>query len=273
MSLHDDYARMTPYELAVGEPERADELVRAVEEEAAGRGADPEALHSFVTMGAVEALVRELAGADALTGAVHRYGALVFHVFHFTRARQPLYLLGTHAARLLVEGAPEGEPVAPAPAGYLQLPRHLFWAPGEDATPESVDGLFWTTTRAGALHALLATGLRPDRAGFGIVPLPEAPLSEAEAWLGVDARGDGDDFASSMPGGEIDALYEVRTSGEIFKLLARFFAYAASVPHALRRMEPPERAGDDGPEPSSLPFTRVTLYAGEPDAERVEEGA
>jgi hypothetical protein len=266
MSLHDDYARITPYELAFGEPERADELVRAVEEEAAGRGADPDAPHAFVTMGAVEAFVRELAGTDAPAGAVHRYGALAFHAFHFTRAQRPVYLLDTHAARLLVEGAPEGEPIAPAPAGYLQLPRHLVWAPGEDDTPESVDGLFWTATGAGALHVLLATGLRPDRGGFGIVPLPEAPLAEAATWLGVDARGDGGDFASSMPGGEIDALYEVRTSGEILKLLGRFFAYAESVPEALQGPEPEEGAGEGGPQPSRLPFTRVTLHTREPDA-------
>lgn len=259
MSLHDAYARITPFELAFQEPERADRLEQAIEEEAAARGTDSEVPHSFVTMAAVEAFARELAGVVAEPGAVRRYGALAFHAYHFARAGRPLYLLSTHVVRLLVEGAPEGEPRPPEPAGYLQLPQHLVWAPGEGVNPESVDGLFWTATSRGALHVLLATGVRPDRAGVGIVPLPEAPLDEAVSWLSVDARG-GDDFASSMPGGEIDALYGVETSGEIFKLLGRFFAYASSVPEALDRVDP-GTAVDDGPRPSTLPFTRVELHA------------
>jgi len=261
MSLHDAYARVTPYELAFRDRARADELVQAVEGEAKGRGgALPDEPEAFLMMASVEAFVRALEGPDAPTGAMFHYGALVYQGFHFTRAGCPLFLLGTHAARFLVEGAPDGEPKAPAPAGYLQLPRHLFWTTGDDETPESVDGVFWTLTTDGVLRALLAMGIRPDRAGLGVVQLPEAPIDEAHAWMGVDARGDGSDFSSSMPGGDIDTLYAFRTAGEVLKLLARFFAYAVSVPLALQAGMAPDASDRDGPQPSSLPFTRVSLH-------------
>jgi hypothetical protein len=77
--------------------------------------------------------------------------------------------------------------------------------------------------------------------------------------MGVDARGDGSDFSSSMPGGDIDTLYAFRTAGEVLKLLARFFAYAVSVPLALQGIAP-DASDRDGPQPSSLPFTRVSLH-------------
>ena len=35
-----------------------------------------------------------------------------------------------------------------------------------------------------------------------------------------------------MPGAELDALYLFATSGEVFKLLARFFAYVNALPGA-----------------------------------------
>jgi hypothetical protein len=98
------------------------------------------------------------------------------------------------------------------------------------------------------------------------VPLPEAPTADASDWLGLDARGDGRDFASDLPGAELDVLYSVASSGEILKLLSRFWAYVGVVPEAAERCPPmPEvAAGDEGsqnagPEPSALPYTRVTL--------------
>lgn len=264
MSLHDTYARRTPFELAFREKSRAEALMEAVAEEAEGRGADPEEPHAFVTMGAVAAFVHELEGPDAPAGAIHQYGALAYHGLHFARAGYPLYLLNTHAARYLVGGVPEGEPVPPTGAGYLQLPQHLFWTTGVDGTPESVDGIFWTLTRRDMLHTLMAIGIRPDRPGLGVVPLPEAPIADTGAWLTVDARGDGRDFANDLPGGDFDALYGVETAGEVLKLLARCFAYLSAVPAA-------SVAGDAGPSPnatqsvdgapppSMLSFTSVTL--------------
>jgi len=261
MSLHDAYARTTPWELAFESAQDARDFVARVTEEAEGRGADPEVLEAFLTMGAVDHFIGGLEGAVGEEGALARFGGLAFHAHHFTNAGCPVYLLSVHATRYLVGGAPGGDPSPPAPSGYLQLPQHLFWTGGAsaDAPPESIDGLFWTVTSAEVLHAMLVTGVRPERPGIGVVPLPAAPLRDATSWLDVDARGDGRDFAASLPGGELDALYGVATAGEIFKLLARFFAYAASVPDALEGQEPPARS--EGPQPSSLSFTRVRLSA------------
>ena len=270
MSLHDAYARLTPWELTFQTRENAEALSKSVAEEAEGRGADAEEPHAFVTMGAVGAFVGHLEGPDAPAGAIHQFGALTFHGVHFTRADCPLFLLSTHVARYLVGGAPEGAPTPPAPAGYLQLPQHLFWADGGSGAPESVDGLFWTVTRHDVIHALLVTGLRPDRPGIGVIPLPEAPIGEARAWLDADVREGGIEFSSHMPGSELDGLHSLVTAGEALKLLARFFAYLSSVPGGAEPHEPgrfgpasPDDAPDaaSGPVPSRLPFTRVVLDA------------
>ena len=259
MSLHDAYARITPYELAFPEPDAVDRLIADIAEEARGRGADPAQPHEFITMGAVGAFIRDLQGSDAPPEAIHQYGALVFHAVHFREAGCPVYVLGAHAARYLVGGAPSGATVPPKPSGYLQLPQHLFWTAGaEGSPPESIDGLFWTLSSTGMLHILLATGLRPDRPGFGTVPVPEAPVSDASSWMGIEVRAAGGDFSSTMPGGELDGLCTVESSGEILKLLARFFAYVTAVPSALVRCEP-ATGTDGGPTASLFSHDRVVL--------------
>jgi hypothetical protein len=259
MSLHDAYARVTPWELALPGVDEGRDLVTAVMEEAAGRGADPSIPHSFVTMAAVEALAQRLEGDEGQPGGALRYGALVFHGYHFTRAGSPLYLLTVPAARSLVERAPAGEPTPPEGAGYLQFPQHLFWADAGGEAPESVDGVFWATHGSGALHAMLATGVRSDRPGLGVVPLPEAPFGDARSWLDLDARGDGRDFESTIPGSEIDRLYQFVTAGEVLKLLARFFSYLSSVPASGTDGVRPVGAQQSGTPSSILPFTRVVL--------------
>lgn len=223
-------------------------------------------------------VVRELQGPEAPPDVVHRYGALVFHAFHFLEAGCPVFLLTAAVARYLVEAAPAGEPEPPAPSGYLQLPQHLFWSrAAEDGPPESVDGMFWCVSRRGLLHILVVTGMRGERPGFGAVPLPEAPLSDAGAWLQAEVREGGEDYRSSLPGRELDRLYSVETAGELLKLLARFFAYVHAAPRSREaprqgpeatretqgEVEPPPgdaggRAGA-GPRPSQLAFTRVVL--------------
>ncbi|MGB0542895.1 MAG: hypothetical protein ACPGPI_04195 [Longimicrobiales bacterium] len=259
MSLHDAYARTTPWELTFQSAEVARDFAAAVSEESEGRGADPEVPEAFLTMGAVDHFIRGLEGADDAEGALARFGGLVYHAHHFTNAGCPVFLLSVHAARYLVGGAPSGSPKPPAPSGYLQFPQHLFWVVGASPgdTPESIDGLFWTVTSAGVLHSMLVTGLRPDRPGIGVVPLPSAPIEDAVLWVGIEGRGEGADFSAALPGGELDGLYGIASAGEVFKLLARFFAYAEGVPDALEAMKPETESGT--PEASSLPFMRVTL--------------
>jgi len=264
MPLHDEYTRVTPFELLFATPHEAGTFSASVAEESEGRGADIDAPHAFVTMGVVTDFIRRIEGEDAPPEAIHQYGALAFHALHFSRAGLPLYLLSTHAARYLVEGRGGDDPAPLSPAGYLQLPQHLFWLNDGSDTPQSVDGIFWKTTASGFVHTLLATGMRSDRGGLGVVPLPEAPLADATGWLDVDARGDGSDFHNAMPGAEIDALYLFSTSGEVLKLLARFFAYVRAVPEALveGELSPPvdPAAGSDGPEASTLSSKRVILH-------------
>jgi len=259
MSLHDAYARVTPWELVFGLSERAQDFVSSVREESEGRGADPEMLDAFLTMGSVDRFIRGLEGAESDEGASMRFGGLAFHLYHFTTENCPLYLMTVHAARYLVQGRPSGSPTLPTQSGYLQLPQHLFWAgtTSPEPSPESIDGIFWTATSGGLLHTMLVTGIRPDRPGLGVVPLPPAPLHDASVWLDVNARGTENDFSASLPGGELDGLCGVSTAGEVLKLLSRLFSYASSVPGSLEAGEVCE--GERTPEPSWLPYSRIVL--------------
>jgi len=267
MPLHDRYARVTPFELAFRTRERAESFVAEVEREAEARGVDPGDLNGFLTLAGVDAFVRELAGPEADPGALHRFGPLAFHGLRLAREERPVYLMSTHVARYLVEGVPDGVPEPPGAAGYVQLPQHLFWTRAAGDAPESVDGVFWSVTRGDRFHALAVTGVRPDRPGVGVIPLPTAPLSDAGGWLDADARDGGQAFAVDLPGAELDNLYGLETVGEIFLLLARFFAYTQASPSAVEEGRAPDTDGDgqsadaaaDGPVPSSLSYARVVL--------------
>jgi hypothetical protein len=260
MSLHDDFARLTPYEIAFPDDEALERLVADVREEASSRGVDPGRPGVFLTLGSVDDFARRLQDPREAGEAIHRYGALLFHAVHFVAAGRPLYLLGTAAARHLVEVAPEGQPLPPTGSGYLQLPQHLMWKGGaEGGPPESIDGIFWFASDAGELHVLPITGILPDQPGFSASPLPEAPLRDAAGWLEAGMREGDEDYASSIPGHELDGLYAVETAGEVLKLLARFFAYLQVAPGA--GAEGRAEAAGGGPRPSTLPYTRVELVA------------
>jgi hypothetical protein len=267
MSLHDAYARMTPFEIAFPDSTVLDDLARAVMEEATARRVDPELPGVFITLGSVDDFVRDVLSPEDPEGALLRYGGLIFHAVHFVRADRPLYLADTSVARRLVDDVPGADPQPPASAGYLQLPQHLFWMAGtEKGAPESLDGLFWFASEKGVIHVLPITSVLPDGPGFGAVPLPEAPLGDAPAWLDADMREGADDYASTLPGHDIDGLYSVETAGEILKLLARFFAYLGSTPAAHETAlgpdgSAPREASSEGPRPSALPYTRVTSVA------------
>lgn len=260
MSLHDEYARLTPFEIAFPDRARFDALVDSVAAEAARRGADPTLLDVFAALEPVGSFLVELHGEDVPRVDLLEHAALAYHAVHFVRAGCPLFLLETAAARDVVTGAPSGRPVPPADSGYLQLPQHLFWTGGAaDATPESVDGIFWTVTSESRLHLLPIVGLRPDRAGFGALSLPDAPLAHAEQWMHAVVRERGPDYASGLPGADLDALYAFEAAGEVLKLLARTFAYVDERPSALRTGVP--ASGPGAPQPSVLRYTRVERVA------------
>jgi hypothetical protein len=264
MSPHDEYARMTPFEIAFPDEAGLEGLVEEVIQEATSRRVDPSLPGVFLTLGSVADFVHRLQAPDAPDGAMMEYGALVFQAVHFIRAGRPLYLLETSATRDIVERASSAEPRPPKPAGYLQLPQHLFWMNALGArSPESMDGLFWVASASGALHALPISGVLPDRPGFRALPLPEAPLAEAKDWLRADVRGNDDDYTSSIPGHDLDRLYSVETAGEVLKLLARFFAYLEATPVGAPVGGDAGSAGTGarGPRPSRLPYTLVRLAA------------
>jgi hypothetical protein len=101
-----------------------------------------------------------------------------------------------------------------------------------------------------------------ERSGFSVLPVPPIPLADARRWLTERGRdpGQGPDFESTLPGGDLGRLYSVETSGELLKLLARALAVAVTAPEALRRepagapggTSPGEGSGDDSGEGADL---------------------
>ena len=262
MSLHDAYARLTPFEIAFPEGGEIDGLVEAIREEASGRGADPSLPGVFQTLGSVAGFLSSLLPPDAPDAARHQYGALVFHAAHFVAAGRPVYLLEEAAVRHLVDSPPAAEPRPPSVAGYVQLPQHMVWMTVSEAdVPESLDGLFWTTVGDTALHVLPVTAVLAEAASFRTLPLPELPLREARRWLSADMREGGGDFTSSLPGHDLDGLYSVETAGEVLKLVSRFFAHMEAGAPARDQPGPVDVEGARGPRPSSLPYARVGAEA------------
>jgi hypothetical protein len=260
MSLHDDYARVTPYEVAFPDPARLDTLAAAVQEEASRRALDGGVvdewdLDRFLGLAVVGDFLGELHGDEAPRVALLELGTLLFHALRFRRAGTPIFLLSMPAARRIVETVPLGAPEPPAPTGYLQLPQHLFWAHAEGSAPESVDGAFWTVGARERLHVLPVTGMRPDRPGFGTLAVPDAPLAHAAEWVRATVREGRVDYESDLPGAQLDRLYAIRSVGEMLKLMARFFAHAAESPPAPGRA--PDEVPAGGPRPSVLPFLRL----------------
>jgi len=257
MPVHDAFARITPYELSFPELGWARERFRAVREEARARGTDTGDAALFALLGEVGAMLHELLLPEEGLSRGTEHAIILYHAFHFWAAREPLYLLETGVVRQLLDGtaAPSWGGEAPGAAGYVQLPQHLLWTEeGRSGGPESVDGFFWTAPPGrGELSVLLAAGIRTDRPGLSIVALPPAPLHDAPEWTAVVARHDGRDFESAMPGSELEGLYQVRTSGEVIKLVARTLARLCERPG--RDEQPPETAGP--PAPTRLPYRRV----------------
>jgi len=259
MSLHDEYARVTPFEIAFPDRARLDELVVSVSAEAERLGVDATDPDAFGALPVVGSFLAEHHGDEVPRVALIQHGVLLFHAVHFARAEYPLYLLDTAAARWIVRAAPETRPVPPSHAGYVQLPQHLFWTETQDAqAPESIDGAFWTVSSGGRLHSLPIVGLRPDRPGFGALTVPDAPLTHAADWMHAGMRENGADYSSRLPGADLDDLYAIENAGEVLKLVARFFALVTAAP-GTRSVPPSAPAG--GPRPSSLSCTRVRLVA------------
>ncbi len=269
MSGGDEWARLTPYEVGIPGRQFAEDTFRRIAEEAESRSVDALDPGAFVLLGEVGLAVRGIQGEERGGQALQRYGAFLFQAYHFRMAGEPLYLLEAPAARQLLGSGPEAfrgwEGALIHPAGYLQLPRNLFWShPQEDGPAEPLDGIFWCRSSGETLSLLVALGVRADRPGVSVVELPPVPLADAARWPHEPAREGGDDFATTLPGGELDALYSVVTFGEALKLAARAFAYMAGEPALVGELERGPRASEVPaepglPRPSSLPFRRVRV--------------
>ena len=270
-------ARLSPYE--IGTPGRAfrERVFGEIRDEGSASGADLADPGAFLRLEATGRALRELSGDSGGGKWGDPFGAFVFHAFHFWVAGEHLYVVGEGTARFLAASPPEsfrwtGE--LPAVAGYVQLPKHLFWSPaGGEGGAEPVDGFFWTRCAGPTLSLLVAMGIRRNRPGFSLTELPPAGMAGASGWPRAQVREEGEDFAAALPGGDLGRLHSILTLGEMLKLAARvFFASVSGKETPL----PPEETGGagSGPEESVLPFRRIR-YAGPSVSERPErqEGA
>jgi hypothetical protein len=254
-------ARPTPFALGLPDERWIDERFAAIAEEAAARGSDLADPGSFLLLAQVGASLddlREGRGEGASSPeSFHSFGLFLFHAFHLFGAgrreeaadapvpRGLLLDVEPAMARYLVEASPQAPSgwtgALPGAAGYLRLPRNLFWTrpAGEDGTPEALDGVAWTQAHGSAARSELAllavAGIVRERPGFSVLPVPPVPVAEASAWITGTGRppGGGADFETTLPGGELGRLYSIETAGELLKLTARALALAESIPGTL----------------------------------------
>ena len=314
MAIHDAYARLTPYELLLPDPDFPDRHFPGIGEEAGERGIDPGNPAAFVMLGAVQGALAELRTEETAPEAAHDHGTVLYFAYHMWRTGAEIALVRANTVRDLLAGSSR----EPSPrqdegwsaalherTGYIQLPQHLVWieegdggGPGRNPTPEppgerrsppepapppedpgpagtapeSVDGFFWAADTSGALHLALVSGVRPDRPGYGVVPVPPMPLASLPGWAAGPAREGGGDFNTSLPGAELDGLLGIRTPAEVFKLAALVLARLPSAPPPRPDVttgeahDPaptpgtppaPGKPAPPGPPPSALPY--VTL--------------
>ena len=310
MAIHDAYARLTPYELLLPDPEFADRHFPAVAEEAGERGVDPANPAAFVMLGAAQAALAELRDDDASPESANDHGIVLYFAYCMWLAGPAVALVRADTLRRLLStqhGTPPRHPSrTDSPtrhdawtgslherAGYLQLPQHLVWleegddgSPGDppardqpphpaacgspaprprhlhrarqppgphvpppatSPTPESVDGLFWAVDPGGILHLALVTGVRGDRPGYGIVPVPPQPVETLSEWAAGPAREGGGDFTTALPGADLDGLLGLRTPAEVFKLAALALGFMARERPTLDPPRPDRANTSDDP--------------------------
>ena len=224
--------RETPYDIVFrrGRIDFEGGRFDAVREEAAQRAMTVDDPERFVMLGSVGALLREMVLDEAAADdegdvwqalpphAIAQTGALLYHAYRFREAGAHVVALDEATARALASGEnPPGAASAPLPdAGYVQMPRNLFWARADDeGAAEPLDGFFFA--RARRVEILLALGVRARRPGFTAIPLAvDADVFDRIA--AEKARDDGADFGNILPGGEIDRLFGLTSAAEALKL-------------------------------------------------------
>jgi hypothetical protein len=273
MPIHDAYPRVTPYELLLPEEDFADQWFPRIQAEAEERGVAVNDPQTFALLSEVGAIMRAIRGEEDDPQSIHQTGILLFHAYHLWKEGLPFFFLQTEAARYLVGTGPaEGSwlGAVPSPAGYLQLPQHLFWVGGESGHAESVDGFFWSAPDGENLSVLIVMGIRRDRPGYAVVPLPTLPLKAAGEWASTNVRTEGDDFRSPLPGAEQEGLYSLEAGAEAVKLAMRLFWYLDSFSGSIgelgderaQQASRPDTPEGGGPIASRLPARHVVLDGG-----------
>lgn len=247
--------RVTPWDIIFGGPGFDEATFHLIREQVEARPAATPV--EFFMLPAAGTLLKDLMPEDSDASAhrelVDQVTALLFQCFRFwLHGRQTWEFTGAAAATVLSEAGPaaasadEGRVEAPAPAGYVQLPRNLLWARvADDAAPEPVDGFFFSAPEAsegaaaGRLDLLLALGVRPGRPGISTVDVSIEGDDMLQHWAGVDARPGGTDFENVLPGGELQGYHSLTTRAEVLKLAARCF-------RLLHAVGAQEVAGTDG---------------------------
>jgi hypothetical protein len=240
MNTQESTDRQNPYQLVFGAESMDDRLFPPIAEEAEARDQSLDDPERFLFLSSVGKLLQAIAEPDAYErgegdavetdDALHQYGRLLYHAFHYWRDRKPTRRVDEEAVRWLLDDVTsvgDWRLTPPSPSGYLQLPRNLVWAePARGLQPEPADGFFWRYVEPAdgppQLHVLLVLGVRPDRAGFSVVPATGV-LDDEDHWAELDARPDGTDFETTLPGGELDELYSVETAAEVLKLASLCF--------------------------------------------------
>ncbi|MGI9627635.1 MAG: hypothetical protein ACR2QM_12415 [Longimicrobiales bacterium] len=261
MSIHDAYARRTPYELLLPDETWPDRHFPAVEEEGQERGLSPWNPAAFVLLGATAGALEDIQPDDAPLGSIHDHGSLIYHAYHIWRAGGPVVLVRHETLKGLLQDPQPGTTEWTEPlkgnAGYIQLPQHLVWldAGGEtEGAPESVDGLLWVGAPDGVLNVSLACGVRIGRPGLSVVTVPPQPMLALEDWALGPAREDGADFGTNMPGGEIEGLLGVRTPAEVLKLAALILRELAAGTEVATAPPPAALGEPSAPAPTKLEY-------------------
>lgn len=287
MPLHDSYLRLTPLERLLPDDDFVTRHFDDFRTEAETRGVSLSEPGAFSMLDAVGRAVDDLRRAEDGAEQRHQHGLLLFHAFHMlAQDAPPTELVSTGVARWLVETAtdsggdrsgPPGAASADAPsaerpvallepghatARYVQLPQHLFWVREDpEDRPASLDGFFCTSDGEHVVF-LGVMGITGPEQGFSVMTLPPLPLADVPIWLSETMRAEGEDFRSSMPGAELEGLYELTTAGEVLKLMARLDRYQRLFPESRTALEPgvpPTDASTSVPIPSRLSGTLLTL--------------
>jgi hypothetical protein len=225
--------RITPYRLIFGPAAFDDTRFEAVREQADAH--DAVAPQQLFMLPAAGELLRELAPPEGGRDVIAQVSALLFSAFRYWRHGRHTYRITEPLLRQLV--APDyttPRPQPPAPAGYVQLPRHLVWARvADEAAAEPVDGFFWSAPAPGEsggpgrLDLLFALGVREGRPGLSLFDVSLDAAAQLSEWAAVSARPDGEDFGNVLPGGELQGYHALTTGAEALKLAALCFGAIA----------------------------------------------